>query len=263
MHAASLLWIAALLLCAGCSRTAPTPSETLEWIALGPGSFTMGREGGDEDEAPAHQVKLAVFRMTRTEVTVAQFRKCVEVGRCERPATGERCNWGRADGLDHPVNCVSWSQGKAFCRWAGGRLPSEAEWEYAARSGGRPWTYPWGEEPASCERAVMLGKKTLGCDRDATWPVCSRPRGNSAQGLCDLAGNVWEWVADCWHGSYRGAPHDGAAWSTHCKGNRRMAVRGSSFLNGTPDDLRAASRDSSPAGQRYFSIGFRCAHSAR
>jgi formylglycine-generating enzyme required for sulfatase activity len=259
-------WVLVLLAAlAGCpdrpSPRAPAPTA-LQWVSLPGGSFTMGRDGGDPDEAPVHRVRVPGFRITRTEVTLAQYQRCVDAGRCVPPGTGDRCNWGRPERKDHPVNCVDWAQARRFCRWAGGRLPTEAEWEYAARSGGQPWTYPWGQEPASCARTVMPDRAGLGCGKGGTWPVCSRPRGNSRQGLCDLAGNVWEWVADCWHGSYRDAPQDGSAWTTRCKGKDRMVVRGSSFLNGTPDDLRAASRDSSPAGRRYFSIGLRCARDA-
>ncbi len=223
----------------------------------------MGRDGGDDDEAPAHRVKLPGFAMTRSEVTVAQYRRCVGAGSCQAAPAGARCNFAEASRGGHPANCLTWRMAEAFCAWAGGRLPSEAEWEYAARSSGGPGAYPWGDEPASCGRAVMQDKRGPGCGRGSTWPVCSLPQGNSAQGLCDLSGNVWEWVADCWHKGYGGAPAEGSAWSEDCEESGRMVVRGSSFLNGTPDNLRSASRDSSPAAEGYFSIGFRCARTRR
>lgn len=221
----------------------------------------MGHDGGDDDEIPAHKVTVPSFRINRSEVTVAQYRGCVAVDRCGVPLTGPRCNWNIEGRGDHPINCLTHGQAAAFCAWADGRLPSEAEWELAARGGGKR-RYPWGDEAAECARVVMPDEAGPGCGQGCTAPVCSRPSGNSRHGLCDLAGNVWEWVADCWHKGYKGAPTDGSAWVSDCKGRGRMVVRGSSFLNGTVDNTRCASRDSSPASEGYFSIGFRCARPA-
>ena len=218
----------------------------------------MGTDGGDDDEAPAHRVKVPAFKMNRAEVTVGQYRGCVDAGKCLAPGTGPRCNWAEAGRQEHPVNCLTWSAAAAFCAWAGGALPSEAQWEYAASGMGEARTYPWGAEPANCQRAVMPDDKGPGCGADCTAAVCSRPAGHGEGGVCDLAGNVWEWVADCWHKGYKGAPADGSAWRAGCKEEGRRVVRGSSFLNGTPDNLRASSRDSSPATEAYHSIGFRC-----
>ena len=242
---------------------APRAAAAVTWRSIPGGAFTMGRDHGDDDEAPAHRVALPAFKMARTETTVTQYQRCVEAGACDSPRSGGRCNWGRPRRQDHPLNCVSLEQARRFCRWAGGRLPTEAEWEYAARSG-ESRRYPWGDQLADCSRAVMDHATGPGCGRGSTWPACSRsPAGDSLQGLCDLAGNVWEWVADCWHGDYRGAPADGTAWTTVCKdGGSRQVVRGSSWHVGTADDLRAATRDSSPASGQYFGIGFRCARAA-
>jgi formylglycine-generating enzyme required for sulfatase activity len=133
-------------------------------------------------------VNLGQFSISKTEVTVGQYRKCVEAGSCTAPSTGGSCNWGKSGREDHPVNCVDWHQATAFAMWAGGRLPSGEEWTYAATSGGKPWKYPWGNERPTCSRAHKLG-----CGRGTT-PVCGKPAGNSTHGVCDLAGNVWEWT---------------------------------------------------------------------
>jgi formylglycine-generating enzyme required for sulfatase activity len=88
---------------------------------------------------------------------------------------------------------VDWKQATTFARWAGGRLPTGEEWTHAATSGGQSWDYPWGDETATCDRAIMSDGGS-GCGEGHTWPVCSKPAGNSTQGVCDLAGNVWEWT---------------------------------------------------------------------
>ena len=112
---------------------------------------------------------------------------------------------------------MDWEHAVEYCTFAGGRLPSEAEWEYAARSGGQDIIYPWGNQEATCDYAVMFGygpgiDDPYGCGLHHEWPVCSKPAGNTAQGLCDMAGNVWEWLQDCRHDDYVGAPADGSAW---------------------------------------------------
>jgi formylglycine-generating enzyme required for sulfatase activity len=143
---------------------------------------------------------------------------------------------------------VDWNQAKTFSAWVGGRLPSEAEWEYAARSAGKDRKYPWGDEDATCERAVISG-----CG-SATAPVCSKPAGNTQQGLCDMAGNAWEWVQDWYHGSYNGAPTDGSAWESPT-GSYRVG-RGGSW-NYPADIARSAYRGSLVPGFRNYYLGFR------
>ncbi|OQC37378.1 MAG: Serine/threonine-protein kinase pkn1 [Deltaproteobacteria bacterium ADurb.Bin058] len=190
------------------------PSDRIKWVRITGGSFDMG-SSGHGSEQPVHSVTVPTFEMSKTEVTVAQYRACVYAGACTAPDTGDYCNWGQSDRGSHPINCVDWDQARAFASWAGARLPSEAEWEYAARSGGRDWKYPWGDGDATCERAVMDDGSGNGCGRGSTtWPVCSKPRGNTTQGLCDMAGNVREWVQDWYHDTYDGAPTDGSAWES-------------------------------------------------
>jgi len=217
----------------------------------------MGSEDGDSDEMPVHIVMVPTFEMGKTQVTVDQYRACVDAGACTAPSTSEWCNWGQSDRGKHPINCVDWHQAQAYAKWAGGRLPSEAEWEYAARSGGRDWKYPWGNENATCERAVMDDGSGNGCGRgNTTWPVCSKPKGNTTHGLCDMAGNVWEWVQDWYHDSYKGAPTDGSAWEKPTGSSR--VDRGGSWGNGA-GSVRAAIRNHASPGYRHDTLGFRLA----
>ena len=234
------------------------PNDTgIEWVRITGGSFFMGSNDGDSDEKPVHRVAVPTFEMSKTQVTVDQYIACVDAGACTEPDTEDYCNWIKSDRGSHPVNCVDWDQAQAFARWVGGRLPSEAEWEYAARSGGRDWKYPWGDEAATCERAVMYDS-SYGCGRGGTWPVCSKPSGNTTHGLCDMAGNVWEWVQDWWHDSYNGAPTDGSAWESPT-GSYRV-YRGGSW-NYNARAVRAAIRNDDDPRCRYGDLGFRLARS--
>jgi iron(II)-dependent oxidoreductase len=189
-------------------------------------------------------VTVPSFEMLKTEVTVNQYKACVDAGKCDKPrdkSDSSYCNWGYSDRGNHPINCVDWSQARAYCQWTGGRLPSEAEWEYAARGGGKSRKYPWGDQTATCDYAVMSGEGKNGCGQDRTWPVCSKQSGDTIQGLCDMAGNVWEWVEDLYHDTYKGAPADGSAWTSG--GEEKRVIRGGSWDYGYPDFLRASNRN--------------------
>jgi formylglycine-generating enzyme required for sulfatase activity len=216
------------------------------------------RDSPYDDERPVHLVTVPPFEILRTEVTVAQYGECVTAGACTEPGTGDSANWSDPGYEDHPVNYVSWHQAVEFCIWAGGRLPSEAEWEYAARSGGQERTYPWGDAPPTCSDAVM-NEGGDGCGTGRTMSVCSKQTGNTAQGLCDMAGNTWEWVQDWYHESYTGAPNDGSAWEVPA-GTHRV-LHGGSF-GGYASGLRATVRSIGlPFGQNVY-VSFRCAQDA-
>jgi formylglycine-generating enzyme required for sulfatase activity len=223
------------------------------WAWLAGGTFQMGSTLSG-NEQPVHSVTIQAFSMAKTQTTVEQYMACVADGSCSDPGTWSLdCYWNREGFEKHPVNCISWHMASAFCQWTGGRLPSESEWEYAARSQGQDITYPWGDETPSCDFAVMNDGEN-GCGANLPHAVCSKEAGNTDQGLCDMAGNVFDWVQDGWHSNYNGAPTDGSAWEGTSK-----VVRGGSYLNGA-SDLRTAWRKHyfGPDYQNTF-IGFRCA----
>jgi len=172
----------------------------IEWVAIPGGRFLMGSADVEKwNSTPRSSVTVEAFQMAKTEVTVEQYAACVKAGRCREPGMKANefavCNWGVAGREKHPINCIDIGEAQDFASWVGGRLPTSAEWEYAARSAGRDWVYPWGSDDPSCERAVM-NDGGAGCGRQSTWPVCSKPKGGTLQGLCDMAGNVREWVDD-------------------------------------------------------------------
>jgi formylglycine-generating enzyme len=208
-----------------------SPPIELDWVSIAGGEFPMGANGMLWSE-PVHAVVVPPFELSRTEVTVQQYHQCVEAGACAAPQLDdEACNWNLPDRDNHPINCLDWQRARDFCAWAGGRLPSESEWEYAARSEGRDSDYPWGDQQATCLRSVMDGQGAqesgYGCGNLGTWPVCSKPQGDSLQGLCDLAGNVAEWVQDWFHDGYEGHPIDGSAWESP-PGSSRV-IRGGGY----------------------------------
>ena len=235
----------------------PTPPPELSWVRLNGRSFTMGSADGLPEERPEHTVEVADFEITTTEVTVAEYTACVKAGACSHAAHFPGCNYKVPGREKHPINCVDWDQAHAFADWIGGgaRLPTEAEWEFAARSGGRDREFPWGDTPATCELAVM-NEGIPGCGDDHTAPVCSKPAGNTDQGACDLAGNVWEWVEDWYHDDYAGAPRDGSAWLDPPSSHRALRGGGWAYF---AENLRTRHRGVVIAEGRDANVGFRLA----
>ena len=224
--------------------------DDCDMIVLQGGTFQMGSDVGGSDEKPVHSVTLSGFSLDLTEVTVAAYGKCVTSGGCTAPNSGGSCNWGNDARQAHPINCLDWNQAKAYCTWLGKRLPTEAEWEYAARSGGQAITYPWGNALPSCNLAVMAN----GCGSGSTLAVCAKTPGNTAHGICDMAGNVWEWVEDA-YGPYPGTPATNPVVNT---GSTRV-LRGGSWNYNFSNYLRAALRYHNAPSNRYYYAGFRCA----
>ena len=223
------------------------------------------------DEMPGRKVKLGAFEIDRTEVTVREYRACVDAGECndkhvtEEGIEGvtlqpiEKCNYGRDGREDHPINCVSHDQASAYCKWAGGSLPTEAQWQKAA-AGGDSWPYPTGESTLTCEHAVM-SQQGDGCGRGTTWPVGSKPKGKSPYGALDMAGNVAEWVID-WYDAryYREAPESDPAGPAQ---GAMRSVRGGNWRDAAPRMLRTSARDKRPPATHSIQVGFRCVYAAK
>jgi formylglycine-generating enzyme required for sulfatase activity len=184
------------------ARASKAPFQDVEWIPINGGKFMTGAYNGFRYKKPAYEATVASFQMSKTLVTVEQYAQCYDDGKgpCSRPdaaSSHHHCNWGKADRNLHPINCVSWAQASEYAKFKEARLPSESEWEYAARSGGKSQAYPWGDEAPTCDKAVMHDPDRCGFREIGTMPVCSKPAGNakvSGGELCDMAGNVSAWM---------------------------------------------------------------------
>jgi formylglycine-generating enzyme required for sulfatase activity len=196
------------------------------------------------DELPMHTVTLSAFEIELTEVTQVQYATCVVAGSCSPPA----CTWDCSRG-NYPAGCIVWDQAKEYCGWAGRRLPTEAEWEAAAR-GPTGLKYPWGNQEPDCTLTNMSG-----CT-GASDPVGNHPTGASPFGALDMAGNVVEMVSDWFDATYYASspavnpsgPDSGTTYGGRGGGYASVAVW-----------QRASSRDWYDLTDAYQSLGFRCA----
>lgn len=240
-------------------ETATSERDGAGMVFIPPGEFTMGTNGGYANEKPEQKVIVSGFYIYKYEVTVAQYKKFLqEHGDKSHEPDGSYDSYMPEDYFtspkysNHPVVNISWEDATAYCRWAGNRLPTEAEWEKAARgTDGR--AYPWGD--AWDEKLTNWDDEGQSSQVDGfrfTAPVGSFPKGVSPFGVHDVAGNVWEWVED-WYQPYQGN-------STHDVdfGNTYRVIRGGSWLR-YPLGLTTTSRDTCAPKLRYNSIGFRCA----
>ena len=171
----------------------PAPTDEVAWLAVPGGTFEMGSNTGEPNERPAHEVTVAPFEMSRTEITVGQYAACVQARECSVPRTGGNCKWGVSGRESSAVNCVTWHQASDFSAFVDGRLLTETEWEHAAR------LYQ------ASSSATSAGSV------EYTWPSCEHPA-SDPQRPCDIPGNMYEWVQDCYHENHDGAPADGSAW---------------------------------------------------
>ena len=225
-----------------------SPIDGLEYIWIPPGEFQMGAVPGDgealEHEKPQHRGEITKgFWMARTPVTVAAYKRLVKAkGGKMPPAPNFNSKWEKGD---HPIGSVTWEEAKAYCEWAGGRLPTEAEWEYAARGGKEGLKYPWGDE-ISHDRGNYERKK------GGTTPVGSYEA--NGFGLHDVAGNVWEWCADWFEeGYYAGSPQKEPPGPS---GGTVRVLRGGSWVS-VAKYLRASFRFRLVPVDRYYSFGVR------
>lgn len=248
----------------------PVAAPDISWVRISGGTFMMGSEKGRDKEKPVHKVTLSSFEIAKTEVTVAQYMACVKAGVCSPPhfedgrcRQGKKRKWRNPElpdffrGDDLPVVCVDWRQAKAWCRWVGGRLPTEAEWEYVARGCGKDIRYPWGDREPGSNLAVISdvdGQQAGKCPE----AVCSVSFGNTSDGLCDMAGNVREWVSD-WLDTYPDKPVDSPVGPVN---GTFKVMRGGSWRHG-PKQAAATVRMGGSLGYNDFSLGFRPVRNVR
>ena len=278
MHRTSLMICLALILsaCAASPTVVPTIAPTrisattaapnsglvkvsekdgMKLLYVPAGKFMMGNDNGDDNEKPAHVVLLAAFWIDQTEITNGMYALCVKDGACDVPGSKESLTrpiyYGEAKYNNYPVIFVDWNRAKTYCQWAGRRLPTEAEWEKAAR-GTESFVYPWGN--AMPDKYLSNYNNFIG----DTTEVGIYPNGARPYGALDMAGNVWEWVNDWFAPDYYqnspvSNPPGPSAGRTH-------VLRGGSW-NLTDALIRATYRGTHPS-EPNLGIGFRCAMDA-
>ncbi|MEZ4307697.1 MAG: SUMF1/EgtB/PvdO family nonheme iron enzyme [Polyangiaceae bacterium] len=245
------------------------------------GKYRMGSDDGKDDERPVHEVTLAPYCMDLTEVKASDYFDCMQQGLCRQAESTVRwmdvtdevkereslhCTLYQTEKKDYPMNCVSWSDADAFCKAQGKRLPTEAEWEYAAAGGNERRKYPWGSAPPApdlanvCDRSCVeaanetSARPMFDADDGAPTlaPTGSYKRGASRFGMLDMAGNVWEWTA---------SPY--CTYPDHACQSQYRVFRGGGWGGKFTANLRAAARIWSHPSHRYNDVGFRCVSDLR
>ncbi len=254
------------------------------------GQFFLGNDDGEPKEKPAHAVVLTPYCIDKFEVSVDKYQACSNDGKCKRASTTNEwdgitakereaydplCNIRQpATHAMHPINCVSWEMAAIYCQANGKRLPTEAEWEFAARGpDGRK--YPWGDEAPTGGHLNACGTECVAWGKEHgitftpmyplndhfpnTSPVGTFPAGASRFGVEDVVGNVWEWVSD-WYGPYKpgkiGEPEKDPAGPAD---GTQKVIRGGAWNSENPNWLRPSFRYSDTPTKESFGIGFRCA----
>ncbi len=248
----------ALMVLTGCyqhaRRDAPAAapeSVRAETVTVPPGSFTRGDMNGEPDEYPEKAISVSSFRIERMEVTNRSYAACVDARACDPAPYMDDETLGREG---HPVVGVSWEDAVRYCRWIGRRLPTEAEWEYAARGDDlRKW--PW----YGAFEARLANTSAKSDSHAATAPVDSYPKGASPFGVLNLAGNAAEWVADYYDPTFYRTDDTERDPIGPDRGRERV-VRGGSYADGL-HDARVSSRRAQLPTEVDSGIGFRCAES--
>jgi formylglycine-generating enzyme required for sulfatase activity len=271
----------------------PTGKDGMALVHVPAGSFAMGSDVWDE-ELPVHNVYLNGYWIDQTEVTNAMFAKFIEATLyqtdAEKIGSGwdwnvnegvwrkvEGANWRQPRGAgsditgleNHPVVQVSWNDAQAYCEWAGRRLPTEAEWEKAARGSKDNRSYPWGDDVAEAGKRLNFADRNLPVNWanlqaddgfEYTAPVGSYSLGVSPYGVLDMSGNVWEWTADRYSIDYysRSEPQN----PTGPANGKRHVLRGGSWFNDLRD-MRSAYRAADLPDASYTDLGFRCSQSEK
>jgi formylglycine-generating enzyme required for sulfatase activity len=228
---------------------------TMAFIPAGP--FQMGSINNDSDEEPIHTVILDAFYMDIYQVTNARYKECVHAGVCQAPSHTDSYTRNPYYGSSHydnfPVLYVSWNNALAYCQWRGAQLPTEAEWEKAARGKLEGKFYPWGNEDPTCTLGANNGAQLKGCIPNDTVAVGSfAPNG---YGLYDMAGNVFEWVMDWYDANYYASSPENNP--TGPSSGYYRVLRGGSFGN-EAIYLQAAYRVKGNPDFRSYAVGFRC-----
>ena len=214
------------------------------YVFVPAGEFSMGSASGNADERPVHPVRLDSYWIMQTEVTNDEYRRCVEAGACNAPRSE---HWNDPAFATYPVVGVAWDDANRYAAWAGGRLPTEAEWEKAAR-GTNGGTYPWGD--GIPDGTLLNFEKPKG----APQPVGSYPAGASIYGVQDMAGNVEEWVADWYQPDYYSlSPAENPLGP---ESGLLRGLRGGSFKVDR-NAVRSTYRSGYPPDARLESVGFR------
>jgi eukaryotic-like serine/threonine-protein kinase len=260
------------------SANTPSPAELIdstgtEMVFVPAGDFQMGCDPDHngkiscpQDELPLHTVYLDPFTIDKYQVTNVQYSHCVTDGGCTPPQrtgtySGRTSYYTKPIYANYPV-IVTWSQANAYCTWAGKRLPSEAEWEKAARGSNDTRPYPWGDQPPDCELVNFANNRPDGIrfycySIGDTTAVDDYPLGASPYGVQDMSGNVWEWVNDWYDSNYYSiSPYRNP---TGPASGEKKVLRGGSWRS-TVSGVRVTSRNFDyDEGYQYGSLSFRCA----
>jgi formylglycine-generating enzyme required for sulfatase activity len=235
-------------------RQEVTGRDGASLILIPAGRFIMGSDTGEKDERPVHPIELDAFYIDKYEITVSRYARFLHAQRPERPFLWKQATQGKQG--QKPVIGVDWFDAKEYCEWVGRRLPTEAEWEKAARSDDQR-TYPWGNEPPTTLHVVAGLQKWTGYD--TLGAVGSHPRGGSSYGVDDLAGNAWEWIADRYDEHYYAAGPE-----QNPRGPKQgplRVLRGGAWNNDAAT-IRSANRAAYAPSARRNDVGFRCAMNA-